>query len=198
MILIAAIAVALQTSRAYDINYRLPSRFRFLDWMRGAPSCVVVTIAVALIPLRLRRPRPGLRRISRQPGFAACAAVALGGAIGLMLHGVHIVARLPGSLDSWRSLFNVDTLPGSEFDIPVRKGPYFVKRKLFNSLWHGAVSVIPFTVFGVWMSLAVSRRWRCGATWIDRLGRAVSTYWVGYIVLDVAAPVIAGLASFFQ
>ncbi|MBI3467007.1 MAG: hypothetical protein HY000_28670 [Planctomycetes bacterium] len=55
---------------------------------------------------------------------------------------------------------------------------------------------IPFVVAGALMTLAVSRRWRAERSWIDRLGRAVGTYWLAYIGIDVFAPMLAPLFRF--
>src|SRR5262245_51016209 len=85
MTLVAAIAVGLAMARAYEINFQAPSPYRFLDWARGGPSCIAAALAIALIPLRLRQPRPRLVRILRQPGFIASVAVAIGATIGIAL-----------------------------------------------------------------------------------------------------------------
>ena len=69
---------------------------------------------------------------------------------------------------------------------------------VFNSLWQGAVHYIPFIVAGAWLTLAASGHWRSERSWIDRLGRALGTYWLAYIGIDVLAPVLAPLFRFLQ
>jgi hypothetical protein len=77
-ILIAAVAVGLAIGR-------IPQNVNGSD---DSPSLIVMglmsiywaslMVMVALIPLRLMKPRPPWRRVRRQPGFIACAAVAFG------------------------------------------------------------------------------------------------------------------------
>jgi hypothetical protein len=78
LILIAAVAVGLAIGR-------IPQNVNGSD---DSPSLIVtglmsiywasLMVMVALIPLRLMKPRPPWRRVRRQPGFIACVAVAFG------------------------------------------------------------------------------------------------------------------------
>ena len=86
MVLIAATTVGLAMARSYmqSLYHQIPaaSSLRTYLLFQGISPCLVFTAMVALIPLRLRRPRPRLGALVRQPGFAACcagvAALALG------------------------------------------------------------------------------------------------------------------------
>jgi hypothetical protein len=170
MILVAATGVGLGMARLYEINYQAPSHYRFLDWLRGPPSCTATAIAIALIGLRLRRPRPRAIRLLQQPGFTACLAVLLGAVLGIVFHSAHLAARI--------------IVQGS------RGYP------IFNYFWHGVILHIPLAVVGIWLTLMASRRWRAEPSWIDRLGRLIGFYWFAYVVIDPVAPIVALLLPF--
>lgn len=79
MILIAAGAVGLGLGRAAIIDGRprraLPPSFRFMqalqDLHAGAVACVL-TLSIALVVIRLRRPRPPILALLKQPGWMGC------------------------------------------------------------------------------------------------------------------------------
>src|SRR5438874_2060868 len=79
MILVAASAVAVLITREYVtsgfIVHKRASTERLMELVGGVSTCSIAPIMVALIPIRLLRPRPGLGRLARQPGFAACFAI---------------------------------------------------------------------------------------------------------------------------
>jgi hypothetical protein len=81
MILIAAVTVALGLSRSYMLTLapliRAPDGSERLGLVHicGVAQCFAMAGSVAMIPIRLRAPRPTRRRLARQPGFiASCAA----------------------------------------------------------------------------------------------------------------------------
>jgi hypothetical protein len=78
MVLIAAMTVGLAMARSYarSLYREIPaaSSLRTYLLFQGTTPCIVFTGMLALIPLRLRRPRPRLGSLVRQPGFAACCA----------------------------------------------------------------------------------------------------------------------------
>ncbi len=128
--------------------------------------CCSVPVAaawtVALIPLRLRRPRPPRRRLAGQPGLAA--TVGAGGS--LAISGLWIAAvRAAGG----EAIFEDNDV----------------------ALWQvvAAPGLAGAAVLGSWIALILGRRWRAEASWIDRLGRLLGCYW---IALAIAAPVVAG------
>jgi hypothetical protein len=85
MVLIAASTVGLAMARSYGRSLHqqipTPSSLRTYLLFQGVTPCLAFTAMIALLPLRLRRPRPRLVSLIRQPGFAACCAGAA--AIGL-------------------------------------------------------------------------------------------------------------------
>ncbi len=76
MVLIAATAVGLALARgAYPYDLLRPRVGSYLSWLLNGPSsCLVAAWAMAVVVLRLRRPRPPRRRLVRQPGFVAGVA----------------------------------------------------------------------------------------------------------------------------
>ena len=167
MILIAATAVAgpiirliIAQSFAPEANEDFPKlllgllgsgRFRefgFVMFILALPVAAAWTLA--LIPLRLKRPRPPWRHLARQPGWvAACSAVP----------GLVLLSAGVGVLRGWgRSIFYVDNIELSLFTL--------------------ATSLAGATVLGSWMTLILGRRWRAEPSWLDRLGRALGVYWL--------------------
>lgn len=121
--------------------------------VRTAPFASVVTMA--LLFLRLLRPRPPAIRLARQPGFIACLAASLGLFVGGSMT-FSTVSR--NSTAPWRGLFVSDYFP------------YLLQP--FDRAEAG------FAVAATWLVLIVGRRWRPEPSWIDRLGRAVGVYWI--------------------
>ena len=77
-----------------------PGRLLWLwQWLHGVGSCFVVPMMAALVVIRLRQPRPSLRRLGRQPGFVACLAM--------------LSSLVPGGL--WVATFY--HLPGQTFNV---------------------------------------------------------------------------------
>jgi hypothetical protein len=118
---------------------------------------------LALIPIRLLRPRPGLRRLVRQPGFAACCAIAAVLAFGFV-EGLILV-----------------------FFRDVQKGWGNVWP--FQQLWSIGIAFCGiFAVAGAWLLLALTGRWRAEKSWVDRLGRVLGTVWVAWLPISVLEP----------
>jgi hypothetical protein len=106
MALIAATAIGLSLARTYSLevlnNHLTPYPFvpRILLTIWAAILAVLPIPAmwsIALFGLGLRRPRPPLRRLVRQPGFVAAGAVTLVGAIRLAGF-LTLIARTLGNL----------------------------------------------------------------------------------------------------
>jgi hypothetical protein len=93
MIIVAAIAAGLAGARACMEYFgwgSSPVRVgRWAGWTRLA-TVVALALTLAYFPLRLRRLRPSLRRVVRQPGTVACCAVVLA-----------IVLSIPRAASDW-------------------------------------------------------------------------------------------------
>lgn len=114
---------------------------------------VTLTWTLALLAIRLRTPRPPLRRLTRQPGFVACLAAVLSLALSCL-------TLIP-------SLVSAKVRPNA--------AEYF----LLNFTAEPA-----FAVFGVWLALALSGRWRGEPGWVDRTGVFLGLSWFGANALN--------------
>lgn len=167
MILVAASAVGLLLVREYaaslHIVYRRASASRLLEVVEGVSECLAAAGMVALIPIRLQRPRPGLRRLARQPGFAACCALAAVLALGFLQGLVLVLFR------------DVQKAWGGTWP--------------FQQLWEIGVAFRgPFAVAGAWLVLLLSGRWRAEPSWVDRLGRFLGMVWLVWPLVYAAEP----------
>lgn len=121
--------------------------------VRTAPFASAITIA--LLFLRLRRPRPTPLRLARQPGFIACLVASLVLFVGgsMTFSGVSRNASAP-----WRGLRVSDFFP-----------------YLLQPFGRAEVG---FAVAAAWLVLILGGRWRPETSWIDRWGCAMGAYWI--------------------
>ena len=159
VILIVASAVGFAGLRGTNVD--LDWQDRVLDTTRLVAGYALMIVSVLVTILRLRPPRPPLRRVIWRPGAAACLAAAAYG----FLFNVMVVAnqlwggRFPDrSLESW--IWWIFAAPDDTFALIV------------------AV---------VWGMLAIAGRWRSEPSWIDRLGRLVGSGWIFWLVTGVFA-----------
>ena len=114
---------------------------------------VALALTIALIPLRLRHPRP--RRPGRLPGMLACCAVALAMAFILAEQAMSWLKPATG---------------------PALVEPHYRTINLvFNLL---RLDLYSPAVAGGWLALALSGRWRPVRDWLDRAGRALGVCWI--------------------
>jgi hypothetical protein len=179
MILIAATAFAL-----------VPMRFLHLeDWRWDGESSVAqivklgmradailcplaLTLGPAVWLLRLRRPRPGITRLFRQPGMAACTAT--------IVNETFFVAMTIISL--FISYF-------AQF-VPQRHMFYQVNIMIW--LWVFPICLMGITVSAVWIVLWMTGAWRAERSWIDRAGTLLGIYWVASSII-VGSALLAGV-----
>jgi hypothetical protein len=164
MILVAATAAGLaylrQTAEGYD-NFRrnICINAPVAGWIAG--GCWVATTlltawTVAFLVLHARPPRPGRRRLARQPGLIACGAAGLSVMVALTRSGMadvlqyHYMDRAPVLMNFGRIWNLLDT-------VTYLAGP---------------------AVIVAWAVLIYGRNWRPEAGWIDRLGTALGALWV--------------------
>lgn len=121
----------------------------------GWPSCFAVALALVLIPLRWRKPRPSVSRILRQPGTVASLAT-----VGSMIACL-VTTRIGETITK------------------AANQPTPSKVVFGNSwYWSKAVGGISMSVTGVWIALALGGRWSPERSWLDRTGRALGIYWL--------------------
>ena len=157
MILVATTAVALTCLKAFGALARLlpPS-----TWVRSLQMTVWVALplTLALIPLRLREPRPPRPQLWRQPGWLAEIAVAVS-AVHCLLQ-VILQAHLGGAL----AFRPAEVLLGqTTFQLPSKSS---------------------CSVAAIWVALATSGRWGAEKSWIDRTGRLLGWYRLVYPVVN--------------
>jgi hypothetical protein len=169
MILVAATALGIAWAKGgrdwmylsrTEKNLAVPSRWEPYDRIvRAVPELTpcLATCTLALLALRLGRPRARLHRVALQPGTAACIAASLGLAV--------------GAIDFGLSTFWWWALKGER--MPSSRVAYHSMEYLFQ-----ATARIAVAVAAVWLILAVSRRFRPEPSWIDRLGRAMGVLWI--------------------
>jgi hypothetical protein len=181
MALIAATALGFYLVRTYSLNvlnsdlthYPLIPRLLLTIWAAILAVLPVPALwSIALFGLRLRRPRPDLRRLVRQPGFVAAGAVTLVAAV-----------RLAGFLVLIARTFGRITL-GALYDVWAMsffRGPIDVAT-LYNSAYFASSAIgTSMAVAAAWLLLAASGRWRSEPGWLDGLGRVLGTFWIAII-----------------
>lgn len=163
MILIASTAAGLAGVRYYYpdnfIDFgrsSIPWGIWVINWMVGSlPLFLAWTLA--FVVLRVRKPRPTIRRLSRQPGLVAGLAVSL---------------ILAGGTMTFAGVYVVDQSTFHHIKALLYRGGY----------WGGATRIIPFcfgpAVATAWMVLILGGRWRPEPSWIDRFGRLLGGFWV--------------------
>ena len=116
MSLVAGAALGMAGVRGvFDASWLRPQTGDYVGWVLHGPStCVVAALAVTLIPLTLRRPRPRRRRLVIRPGFVACVATVVALVLGcgciLFFEGVH--TRSPGESYTQSATFFGPGRPG--------------------------------------------------------------------------------------
>jgi hypothetical protein len=179
MILVAATAVWLAWVIACDDPRDWPNDFAL---NAGRPSfwgvinltvyvlskfwALALTLSAALTCLRLRRPRPRLRQLAREPGFAACCVV-------LGMTCFHTLVMILSALVlatsvSW-SHFHIGVIPLAWED-------------KIGEQWRDFGPAVA----AVWGFLVVTRTFRPQRNWIDRGGRLLGAYWIGLAIFFVA------------
>jgi hypothetical protein len=123
---------------------------------------VMVPWTFGWLLLRLRSPRPGLRRIARQPGFAAeCAVLAA-------------LAVQVGELARWR----IAGCGLRHFTILTLRGQSLIEM-LDNGLrLDETIKQIASAVGSLWGLMFLGRVLRPERSWIDRGGRALGVLWL--------------------
>lgn len=164
MVLIAAIAIALVLIRPFWKEvYFTPMRSPREAILFGLSVEVILeplalTLSLAVGLLRLRKPRPRLRRVFRQPGMAACMAAFSVAIITVLIYNIFYM-MIFSSLRIAQSGHLFSFFPDGEF-------------------WFVMFSFTGWAVAAVWTTLWLAGNCRAEPGWIDRTGRALGIYWV--------------------
>ncbi len=167
MVIIAATAVGFVPIRyLYDeilVNsgpedWTLESIYVFAMLASTLTAPILITWSAALWVLRLRKPRPKLWQVYRQPGMIACTVILTGTLIFLIKLIVLIGYEAFQTPIGWRDLPDFSQLP--------------------SRVWGECFDAIEICVPVVWIVLWLGRVWRSERSWIDRAGRVLGIYCV--------------------
>lgn len=159
MVLVAMIAVEIVWLRfivSFQDSAPFPYRQTAAKVYIGSIWVVLITM-LALIPIRLRCPRPSVARLWRQPGWLACNAVALTFAISFC----------------WSILSFIDIVRAPSDP----RLAQLINSFLFQMTFQLGQSAM-IAVAAAWATLALVVGWESEKVWIDRAGR-----WCGLCLL---------------
>jgi hypothetical protein len=136
-----------------------------------------MTSTVAILILRMRRPRPSFRRIARQPGTVGCASALLAMAIRM---GHEATTYLMGNLIRPSSPIRLPSPPFLRYDNigyhpPLGQIMHNILLEWFPFLVSPSVGI---AVIVSWSALRATGAWRPESSWIDRAGRLMGIYWI--------------------
>ncbi len=115
----------------------------------------LLALTLGFLPLRLRRPRPPLRRLMCQPGMAACCAVAVVTLVDATSWAIYWAKLDPQNADAMLARY-----------------------------WRGHSHHPGIAVAATWLGLLLSRRWRPEPGWVDRSGRLIGVLWLLTLLCD--------------
>jgi hypothetical protein len=190
IVLVAATAIGLFVFLPYypvtwlDWNPPFPPAPKFYGWVGRVwnrlvlASPIVMAWTLAILGLRLRRPRPRLRRLLRQPGFVAglvAAMVLVVRLFGFATMCARVVGRPALSILTVRRTGGGGALRGLPF------GNLFLFFEVDHFL--GTMALVGTSVAASWIFLLASGKWRPERGWIDRAGRVLGWFWIATLPL---------------
>ncbi|MGO9466671.1 MAG: hypothetical protein ACLQIB_51640 [Isosphaeraceae bacterium] len=189
IVLVAATAIGLAVFKPYHealgpLRWTGPigPATRFIGLIQGSWGCLVrafpfaMAWTLAILVLRLRRPRARWRRLIRQPGLVAGLAAVLVCAWRLAGFAT-MYARVFG--DPGLAVFNVRFTGGIGGFVAGMPGWLVFDLDHFVN----TMAMIGVAVAASWVFLLVSRQWRPERSWIDRAGRALGWFWIAILPL---------------
>jgi hypothetical protein len=172
MILIAGMAVGMFLGvRADQDGF---SHMSWSSWLVMFSGCILMLSSVLMLILRLRQPRPPMRRVANQPGFVACFTMVTVGMV--LLAGETIEETcfhwFKGGWARWDWSGDLVFLLGGN-------------------------SVFSWPVVISWSLLLIGRRWRPERGWIDGIGRLIGYAWIAWGLLGFIMGLLDEYAFFF-
>lgn len=153
-------AMSVSDRRQWELDYGTPVPGRNWWWSAvlatNELSAGVILLTTAVFWLRLRAPRPRLKRLFSQGGMAAASTA-------LFVHFLLVIWRLPELLH-WKPRLGL-------FEYPTRS-------EGLTHLLDEAIVLTGFSTALVWGSLWLSGLWRRECSWINYLGIALGAYWI--------------------
>lgn len=166
LVLIATTALGFGLIRLYnELDDRPSPSYLEGEFYWGWWSLLVFATTLGISAVRVRAPRPTIRRLAREPGFVASVAI-------LIVAALNVMASIRAVLV--QSFF----LPFGREDV------------LDIVLWSlhdvaGHDSIGPAVALG-WMILALQRPWRRRADWVEWSGRALGALAIGSWIIPGA------------
>jgi hypothetical protein len=139
----------------------------------GLPALIAFTAAI--LALRLRRPRPLIRRALLQPGASACVAA-------LSVVAVEVISYVASTCYDR----NFHGKLGQYLAYVWRNHGFAVE--LTTQVFVPIPRYVGLAVMSTWLLLALAGRWRGEPSWVDRCGRLVGFAWLAsalFVWLDV-------------
>lgn len=170
--------------RLISMAWQVPAHPRWIHagsayLLVAAPFALMWTLAI--LGLRLPRPRPRWRRLVRQPGLVAGMAVAAALVVRLIGYAI-LRLRLIG-----QGLVNIyyqgDINGGPTISTNAPRNSEFLMFGYSHAM--NSLAVIGVAVASSWMLLGISGRWRAERSWIDRAGRALGICWIAILPVTV-------------
>jgi hypothetical protein len=177
MLLVAAVAVGLWVNRTEGLGFESLWYGDSYGRIQDVLSLVlphVAAMTMALVAIRMRRPRPPLRRLFRSPGAVACA-VASAAIVLIACWSASVTAVGRGITYSQY----VEWLPNNGGHGKGAGVPHPFSGRLL--IVYG--DEVGFAVVGAWLMFLLAGRWRPERTWMDRAGRALGWIWLGLAVV---------------
>jgi hypothetical protein len=156
MILVGGVAIGFAGCRTEIVEFGFPDERRLAAIHRLSGKFLMLA-SILVLAWRLRRPRPSIRRIGRQPGAAACLSIIMFD----LFYSVHYLIS--------------DALEGQY----IWKPGYHYGRLLWFTLLSFEYEC-GHVVAVVWIIFALGRIGRPEAGWIDRSGRIVGWLWIAW------------------
>lgn len=135
------------------------------QWWSESGARLLTPATLALLVLRLRRPRPGRRRLLLQPGAVALVAALLG-----IIAAQYYEAGLRDVVQELARGVSLREAVGAFF-------------------WHDTGPYTTVAVAVAWLTLAISGRWRREPGWLDAVGTILGIFW---LVQPLAILVVRG------
>lgn len=141
-----------------------------------------MALSLAMLAIRLRRPRPSLRRVVRQPGTIACAA-ALAAILFRLLE--ESFCWVLGYLTRPQSAVHLPSPPFVRFDNPGFHPPpaQWFRNGVLETFPILVSPSLALAIAAGWIVLRTSGRWRPATGWIDRSSRLLGWYWIGLAIV---------------
>jgi hypothetical protein len=140
-------------------------------------AAFLVPLTLALLILRLRRPRPPLVLCLRQPGAVACFIAAIFLVLEVLNHFLDLTYRL------------LDVIQ-LRYSIPSYKLTAVVLRSLtlFDSIAFSIGAAPGLAVAGAYSALWSAGLWRKESSWIDRAGQILGWCWIAVAIGFIMFP----------